>query len=210
MDQYRSSQRSSHMYPHRSLHDSPLRSHHHSSDRSLRDSPHKSPFRSPHRSLHNSPLRSHHHSSDQSVRDSPHKSPLRSPHQSPLRSLDSPHKSPLRSPHQSPQRSPLRSLDSPRKFPQRSLAHSYREFGSSSTYVPKLEEFKFFYDETLKEGMNIECKDNKTNIGEKLGTLTNKAFFGKPSDKELLLTFTKNGVETFHVLDNTKYKYRQY
>jgi hypothetical protein len=82
---------------------------------------------------------------------------------------------------------------------------------SSSKYVPKLdEEFKFFYDETLKEGMNIECKDNKTNIGEKLGTLTNKAFFGKPSDQELILTFTKNGVETFHVLDNTKYKYKQY
>jgi hypothetical protein len=84
--------------------------------------------------------------------------------------------------------------------------------GSSSTYAQKLDdkEFTFFYDETLKEGMNIECKDNKTNIGEKLGTLTNKAFLGKPSDKELLLTFTKNGVETFHVLDNTKYKYKQY
>jgi len=190
MDQYRSSQRSSHMYPYRSLHDSPLRSHHHSSDRSLRDSPHKSPVRSPHQSPQRSPLRS---------LDSPRKFPHQSPHQSPLRS-----------PHQSPLRSPLRSLDSPRKFPQRSLAHSYRDFGSSSTYVPKLEEFKFFYDETLKEGMKIECKDNTTNIGEKLGTLTNKAFFGKPSDKELLLTFTKNGVETFHVLDNTKYKYRQY
>jgi len=56
--------------------------------------------------------------------------------------------------------------------------------------------------------MKIECKNNKTNLLVELGTLTNKALIGKSRDP--LLTFSKNGVETFHLLDNTINKYKQY
>jgi len=84
-------------------------------------------------------------------------------------------------------------------------------WSSSSTYAPKLdEEFKFLYYDNCKIGMNIECQNNKTNIRVKLGTLTNKAYIGNPQEPDTLLTFSTDGIETFHMIDNIHNKYRQY